>query len=223
MNDATILTSSDLSSGGAINIKAQSIRLFSDSDIRTNVNSGTGGGGNINLTADTIIALDDSDILSFARDGKGGDINFNTDGFFSSSQFRASSAAIANPEELDLNNRVDIKASGTVSGNITGIPDTTFIQDTLTELPENQIDTNALISGTCIARINNTGSTFNITGSGGFADAPGNADISKYPTSDVRGIPHTRSGNWKKGDPIVEPDGVYRLSDGKIALSQKCS
>ena len=221
LNDGTILTSSDFSSGGAINIAANDIRLFGDSDIRTNVNSGVGGGGNINLTADTIIALDDSDILSFARDGRGGDISFNTEGLFSSSQFLPASP-LTNSNNLEQNDRIDINASGAISGNITGIPDTTFIQNSLTELPENQIDTNALISQTCIARSNDTGSTFNITGSGGFADAPGNADISNYPTNRVRGIPKTTSRQWTKGDPIIEPEGVYRLADGRLALSREC-
>ena len=205
--------------GGDINISGKNIRLQGDSNIRTNVP--LGDGGNINLTADTIIALDDSDILSFARDGRGGDITFNTEGFFSSSQF-LSTFAIADPNRLNGNNRVDINASGTISGNITGIPDTTFIQNSLNELPENQIDTNALISQTCIARSNDTGSTFNITGSSGFPHSPGNADISNYPTNSVRGVPKTTSGNWKKGDPIIEPDGVYRLPDGKIVLAHKC-
>ena len=221
LNDGTILTSSDFSSGGAINITAKDIRLFGDSDIRTNVNTGAGGGGNINLTANTIIALDDGDIFSFARDGRGGDITFNTEGFFSSSQFRPASTN-PNPDGLDDNDRVNINASGTIAGNITGIPDTTFIQDSLTELPENQIDTNALISQSCIAISEDTGSTFIITGSGGFADSPGNADISNYPTNRVRGIPKTRSREWKKGDPIVEPDGVYRLPDGRLALGREC-
>ncbi|MDJ0695997.1 hypothetical protein, partial [Mastigocoleus sp. MO_188.B34] len=68
-----------------------------------------------------------------------------------------------------------------------------------------------------------TGSTFNITGSSGFPHSPGNADISNYPTNSVRGISKTTLRNWKKGDPIIEPDGVYRLPDGKIVLSRNCS
>ena len=220
-NNGNIRTDAQTFSGGRINITAKQIRLFGDSNIRTNVASGIGGGGNIILTSDTIIALDDSDILSFARDGKGGDITFNTEGFFSSSQF-FSDSAIMNPDDLDLNNRVDVNASGTISGNITGIPDTTFIQNSLRELPANQIDTNALISQSCIVRNNDTGSTFNITGSSGFPHSPGNSDISSYPTNQVRSIPDITSGEWKKGDPIIEPDGVYRLPDGRLALIQKC-
>jgi large exoprotein involved in heme utilization and adhesion len=28
---------------------------------------------------------------------------------------------------------------------------------------------------------------------------------------------------WQKGDPIVEPQGVYRLPNGKLVLSRECS
>ena len=223
-NDGEISTRSFISEGGAINITAKNMRLFGDSKIRTDVANGTGSGGDITLTADTIVALDKSDILSFSDDGKGGDITFKTEGFFSSSQFLPASP-ITNRDDLnnlDENNRVDVNASGIVSGNITGIPDTTFIQDSLTELPENQIDTNALISQSCIARSDDADTTFIITGSGGFPQSPGNADISNYPTNRVRGIPKTTSRQWKKGDPIMEPDGVYRLADGRLALSREC-
>ena len=221
--NGNITTATTQSSGGSIKIVAPNIRLFGDSDIATNVFSGMGGGGNIDLTADTIVALDDSDILSFARDGQGGDITFNTAGFFSSSQFRPTSAPI-NLNQLNGNNRVDINASGAISGNITGIPDTTFIQNSLNELPENQIDTGALIANSCIVRVEDSGSTFLITGSGGFPHSPGNADISNYSTGKVRSISnHQKSPPWKKGDPIMEPQGVFRLPNGKLLLSQKCN
>jgi len=28
---------------------------------------------------------------------------------------------------------------------------------------------------------------------------------------------------WQKGDPIVEPQGVYRLPSGQLVLSRECS
>ncbi len=115
----------------------------------TNVASGTGGGGNITLTANSIIAFDDSDILTFANGGKGGNITFNTPAFFGQNYKPA--RAGTDPSTLDGNNRVDINASGAVSGVIT-LPDTSFIQNSLSELPENPIDTSNLIANSCIAR-----------------------------------------------------------------------
>ncbi len=217
-SDSNISSTSDISTGGAINITARDVRLSSDSDISTNVFSGTGGGGNITLTANSIIAFDDSDILAFARDGKGGDITFNTPAFFG--QNYKPTTKDTDPTTLDDNNRVDINATGAVSGVIT-LPDTTFIQNSLTELQQNLIDTNALISNSCIARNSKQEGIFIITGSGGLPNRPGDASVSSYPTGTVQGvIPDTSS--WKKGDPIIEPTGVYRLGNGQLVMSREC-
>ena len=232
-NNGNILTTAEQASGGAIDITAQNIRLFGDSDIATNVFSGEGGGGNINLTANTIIALDDSDILSFAGDGKGGDITFNTEAFFSKPLYRPTPINNnANAlSELDNNNRVDVNASGTVSGTIVGIPDTTFIQDNLTELPENQIDTNVLVASSCIIRDRQQNGTFFVTGAGGLPQNPSDAPLSNYSTGSVQSIPmaseklpsSATQNSWKIGDPIVEPSGAYQLPNGQILLSRECS
>ncbi|MFN6516004.1 MAG: filamentous hemagglutinin N-terminal domain-containing protein [Nostoc sp. CreGUA01] len=225
-NNSTIGTASTQSSGGAINITAQDIRLRGDSDIRTNVLSGAGGGGNIFLTANTIIALEDSDILAFASDGRGGDITFNTQAFLSSPLYRPQpqTGDRANLRtELEGNNRADINASGAISGNIIGVPDITFIQNSLTELQDNPIDTNALIANSCIARSANQEGTFLITGTGGLPIRPGNASASTYPTGDVQNISNNNtSRQWKKGDSIVEAQGVYRLANGDLVMSREC-
>jgi filamentous hemagglutinin family protein len=231
-NNGNILTTAEQASGGAINITARNIRLFGDSDIATNVFSGAGGGGDIILNANTIIALDDSDILSFAGDGKGGDITFNTEAFFSKPLYRptATNSNANTLTELDNNNRVDVNASGTVSGTIAGIPDTTFIQDSLTELPENQIDTNTIIANSCIVRSNEQNGTFLITGAGGLPQNPSDAPLSSYSTGSIRSIPSnsdkspasTTNRKWKIGDPVVEPQGVYKLPNGQLVLSREC-
>ncbi|MEH1839517.1 MAG: filamentous hemagglutinin N-terminal domain-containing protein, partial [Nostoc sp.] len=151
--NGTIATSSEQSSGGGITITADKIRLFGDSDITTNVNQGAGGGGNINLKADSILAFDDSDILAFARDGKGGDITLDTRAFFGENYRPAPRNTDPGRLDLDRNNRVDINATGAVSGIIT-IPDVSFIQNSLTELPENQINTESILANSCIVRRN---------------------------------------------------------------------
>ncbi|BAY22236.1 filamentous hemagglutinin-like protein [Calothrix sp. NIES-2100] len=226
-NNSQILTSSLQSSGGNINLTAENIRLFGNSDIRTNVFSGAGGGGNITLTANSIIALNDSDILSFARDGKGGDITFYTRIFFSSPIYRPTSFTTdaASINTLDGNKRVDVNASGAVSGSITGVPDISFLENSLTELPENVIDTNAILANTCIARRNNQqGGTFFVTGSGGLPERPGDAPLSPYPTGTLQSVPsNVTPRKWKIGDRIVEPQGMYRLPNGEVILSRECS
>ncbi|MBD2491231.1 filamentous hemagglutinin N-terminal domain-containing protein [Aulosira sp. FACHB-615] len=232
--DSFVFTSSEISSGGAINISAENIRLFGNSDIRTNVFSGTGGGGNIILTANSIIALDDSDILSFSRDGRGGDIRFNTRAFLSSPLYRANrftnDATTLNI--IDANQQVDVNASGAISGTITGIPDISFLQNSLTQLPKNVVDPNSLIANSCIARRNNQqSSTFFVIGSGGLPERPGDAPLSSYATGTIQPIPSENNSpatnsprpRWKIGDPIVEPQGVYQLSNGKRILSRECA
>ncbi|NEO77986.1 filamentous hemagglutinin N-terminal domain-containing protein [Moorena sp. SIO4G3] len=217
-NNGQVITTAQQAGGGKITITSKNIHLFGDSDIRTNVFTGDGGGGNIKLTANSIIAFDDSDILAFARDGKGGDINLKTPAFFGENYQPAPKGT--DPATLDGNNRVDINASGAVSGVIT-LPDTTFIQNSLTELQQNPIDTNALILTSCIARSNKVEGTFVITGSGGLPNRPGDPYVSPYPTGTVQGVtPHTSS--WKKGDPIMEPTGVYPLEDGQLVMSREC-
>jgi large exoprotein involved in heme utilization and adhesion len=227
VNNGTIRTNSTQSPGGAITINAGDIRLFGDSDIISNVASGGDNGGNITLTADSILAFDDSDILAFARDGRGGDITLNTSAFFGENYRPA--PRNTNPATLDLNNRVDVNADGAVSGNI-ATPDTTFIQNSLTELPENQIDTDSLLANSCIVRRNQpTRGSFTITGSGSLPQRPGDAQMSTFPTVDIETLPSdstpsTTNPNrpWQKGDPIVEPQGVYRLPNGKLVLSREC-
>jgi filamentous hemagglutinin family protein len=221
--DSDINTSSDQSAGGAITIKAGDIRLWGDSDIITSVFSGADNGGNITLTADSILAFNDSDILAFARDGRGGDITLNTPAFFGQNYQPA--PRNTDPDTLDNNNRVDINATGAVSGDIT-LPDTTFIENSLTELPDNQIDTDSLLASSCIVRRNQPqkGSFF-ITGTGGFAQRPGDLQMSTFPTVDIETLPSESTipnRPWQKGDPIIEPQGVYRLPNGKLVLSREC-
>jgi filamentous hemagglutinin family protein len=227
-NNGSIETSATQSAGGGITITASDIRLFGDSDIRTDVASGAGGGGNINLTANSIIAFGDSDILAYAADGKGGDITFKTPIFFGFAYSPAPKGT--DPDTLDHNNQVDINATGAVEGVIS-LPNLSFIQNSLTELPSNQIDTDSLLANSCIVRRNQpTRGSFTITGTGGLPQRPGDAQMSTFPTVDIETLPSDStptntnpSRPWQKGDPIVEPQGVYRLPNGKLVMSRECS
>jgi filamentous hemagglutinin family protein len=222
-NNGRISTTSEQSSGGNINITASNIRLRGNSDITSRVNSGAGGGGNIDLKADSIIAFDDSDILAFARDGKGGNITLDTPVFFGESYRPA--PRNTDPATLDRNNRVDINATGSVEGVII-TPDTTSIENSLTELPDDRINTDSLLANSCIARRDRpTRGSFTVTGTGGLPQSPGDAQTSSFPTVDVETLPSdgtSSNSSWQKGDPIVEPQGVYRLPNGKLVMSREC-
>lgn len=222
--NANLLTSATATSGGAINVEAGNILLVGDSDIRTEVAQGAGGAGSITLTADYILAFDDSDILAFAQDGQGGNVTLNTPAFFGENYQPASFGT--DPQTLDNNDRVDINASGAVAGVIT-LPDVSFIENSLTDLPEIPVNTDSLIAGSCIARSQDDSGTFVITGTGGLPVRPGNATASAYPTGDVRSVPTEAvitesTAVWQPGEPIQEPQGVYQLADGRLVMSREC-
>ncbi|UYD34460.1 filamentous hemagglutinin N-terminal domain-containing protein [Tolypothrix sp. PCC 7601] len=226
LTNGNILTFSRQSSGGSVNVNAENIRFFGDSNISTSVVSGAGGGGDIKLTADSILAFGDSDIFAFAQDGKGGNITFDTPAFFGQNYRPATPGT--NPLTLEENNRVDINASGAVSGVIV-LPDTSFVQNNLGKLPQTAIDTNALIANSCIARRNQQqNGSFFITGSGGVPVRPGDAPLPSYSTGDVQPIPAesttlpTQTRPWQIGDRIIEPTGVYELPNGKLVLGKEC-
>ncbi|NEO30543.1 MAG: filamentous hemagglutinin N-terminal domain-containing protein [Symploca sp. SIO3C6] len=223
-----ILTDAEQSAGGAINITAQNIQLFGDSDIRTNVFSGSENGGDINITADSIIVFDDSDILAFARDGAGGDITFNTVAFFGENYRPAPRGT--NPVTLDGNNRVDINASGLTNGVVI-LPDVSFIQNSLNDLPDVLVNPDSLIAGSCIIPTNEPQGSLYITGAGGLPTSPGDISVAPYPTGIVKPIGNSGDSpnsvsrtnrRWQKGDPIIEPTGVYQLPDGRLVMGREC-
>ncbi|NJN89053.1 MAG: S-layer family protein [Leptolyngbyaceae cyanobacterium SL_5_14] len=229
ITDSNITTSAVGAAGGAIDITAATVELRGDGDIRTNVSSGAGGGGNITVTADSVLAFDDSDILAFADDGRGGDVTLNTSAFFGENYQPAPEGT--DPDTLDGNDRVDINASGAVAGVIS-VPDLSFIQNSLSELPQVPIDPDELLANSCIARSDQRGS-FIVTGAGGLPSRPGTAMPSPFPTGSVQPIPgesEIDASNesddeyrWQAGEPIVEPQGVYQLPNGRLVMSRECA
>ncbi|BAY75603.1 hypothetical protein NIES25_20500 [Nostoc linckia NIES-25] len=225
-NNSFISARAEQSGGGNINITARNISLRNNSDIRTDLSKGQANGGNINLNANTIIALEDSDILAFAPEGQGGNITFNTRALLTAPLYSPTqtSTDANNLQSLANSDRTDINASGAISGNIIGVPDITFIQNSLTELQDNPIDTNRLIANSCIARSSKQKGTFLITGVGGLPTRPNNAATSNYPTGDVQNISNNSiNSQWKKGDSIIEPQGIYRLANGNLVMSRECN
>ena len=220
--DSEISTSSFQSSGGNLTVTAGNIELRGNSDFTTNIASGEGSGGNIAIKADSILAFDDSDIFASAPEGRGGNITLNTPAFFAEN-FTLNSLT-ANPDELDLdlNNRADVNATGAVSSGLVSIPDVSFIQNSLTELPDNSINTDELVANSCVVPVGNRSQgKFIVTGGESLPVRPGDNLPSKYPTGEVRGASEDNS-SWQPGDPIVEPQGAYRLANGKMVLSREC-
>ncbi|HEY9697839.1 MAG TPA: filamentous hemagglutinin N-terminal domain-containing protein [Trichocoleus sp.] len=217
--DGDVTTSAANASGGDIRLTARDIRLYGDSDIRTN---SARNGGNITLNAETIVAFDDSDIFASAAAGSGGDIRINTAAFFGNA-YQPDAFPSAEVSNLDRNDRVDFNATGSIRSGTISTPDTSFIQNSLTDLSEVIVDADRLIANSCIARTD-SGGTFLITGAGGLPPSPGVAPLSPFPTGEVRTeISRDESSLWQSGDAIEEPQGVYQLPNGELVMSRECA
>ncbi|MGB3614685.1 MAG: hypothetical protein WBA10_12905, partial [Elainellaceae cyanobacterium] len=215
LTNGNIRTAATNSSGGDIHINTASTAqntltiLEGDSDITTN---SLGDGGNITIGGAGIVAFDDSDIISSSGSARGGNITLST--FFSET------IPPGNAEDFDNNEQVDLNASGALASGTITAPDTSFLQNSLADLPEGILNTESLIAGSCVARNEDGSSTFNITGAEGLRDRPGDP-TSAYTTGEVQPLPEAE-GRWQPGDPIVEPQGVYHLPNGELLLSHSC-
>ena len=216
LQNSNITTSSN-SAGGNITLNGNALTRLQNSDITTNSNSGNGG--NITLGGSTV-ALGDSDLLAGSRDQQGGRISLGT---FFGEDYRPNAVL-----PFENNNRVDVNADGGGAPGEISLTDTSFIQNSLNELSVDSINTGALLANSCIVRDRQRGS-FRVTGSDNFPERPGNDNASPYPTGTIRSIPTDGSATpqtnrpWQIGDPIVEPQGVYRLPDGRLVMSRECS
>ncbi|HEY9764311.1 MAG TPA: filamentous hemagglutinin N-terminal domain-containing protein [Trichocoleus sp.] len=223
-SNASIGTLALRASGGNITIQAPQIRLEGDSNIVTSVLGGSGSGGNIVMTANSILAFGDSDILAFSREGRGGNIELRTLAFFGEN-FRPAPRGIE-PILLDENGRVDVNASGAISSGAIALPDVSFIQNSLNDLPEGLVNTDQLVAGSCIAQTPEGQASFVVTGSDGLPSTPGEPLPSAFPTGTVQTTTSTGEpvkASWQRGDAIAEPTSVFQLTDGRLLMSRACN
>ncbi len=219
LNKSQITAQAASTDGGNINLNlARYLLLRNNSQISTNAGTAEkgGNGGNININSRFIVAFpkENSDISANAFTGTGGNIQINLQGIF------GIESRPKLTEKSDITASSELGVSGVIKINV---PDTSSIQNSLTELPQNAIDTNALIANSCISRgSKRQENSFTITGSGALRNSPGDVLISAYTTGDVRSVEPTPRP-WKKGDPIIEPQGLYRLPNGQLILSRSCS
>ncbi|MFN6462567.1 MAG: filamentous hemagglutinin N-terminal domain-containing protein [Nostoc sp. DedVER02] len=216
-NQGKLNAESRLSNGGNININSDLVFLRSGAQISTSAGTEKlgGNGGNININSRFIIGFfnENSDISANAFMGKGGNIQINSQAIFGIES------------RLKLTPKSDITASSELG--ISGVkninkPDNSSIQNSFTGLSQNAIDTNALIANSCISRgIKQQENSFTITGSGALPTNRPGVLVSRYTTGEVRGI-KIASRLWKKGNPIIEAQGLHRLSNGQLILSQSC-
>jgi large exoprotein involved in heme utilization and adhesion len=134
------------------------------------------------------------------------------------------------PQVLESNNRVDINASGAVDGSVE-LPNVNFLPNSLIRLSDETIDTERVVSNSCVVPNRQQGGTFIVYGRGGLLVRPSDPATSAYSTGDVRSLPQqststtniSNQDNWNPHEPIVEPEGIYRLSNGQLVLSRQCN
>jgi filamentous hemagglutinin family protein len=231
-DDSSIQTRARRSRGGNIDINrgtlsAGIVRLNGNSDIVTNSQR---NGGNIYVRGNpAVIAYDDSDIRTDSTSADGGSINLSDSLAFFGNALQQN--APGNPEG---NNRVDLNSRGQLNTGAINQPDTNFLLNSLASLEDNLVNPDRLLANSCIIRANRNRDregSFIVTGSGGFPTHPGEVPVSPYPTGEVRSLSAVSSatasvpelGVWKPGDPIVEPQGIRRLSNGRRIMSHECS
>ncbi|WP_292778418.1 filamentous hemagglutinin N-terminal domain-containing protein [Nostoc sp. NMS9] len=196
-----------------INLNTQNLTLRRNSKITTDATGENVIGGNININTKFLIAPENSRISANSDNSRAGQVRINAQGVFVGTQPSDVSQYITATSGVGLSGNVDVNS-----------PDNSSIQNSLTSFPTNAIDTNALIANSCIARANKKQeNSFIITGGGALPNRPGDVLMSNYSTDRVRGVNNEITLRpWKKGDPIVEPTGVYRLSDGRLVMSREC-
>ena len=214
-NEGKLTANSDAAQGGNITLQVKDLLLARHNSEISAQSFGTNSvDGNINIDARAIIAIpsENSDII--ARSTNRGNIDITAKGLFGF-EFRE-----------QLTPESDITATGRITSNL---PDTDISQE-LAQLPSEILDTDSLLANSCIVRRNQpTRGSLTITGTGGLPQRPGDAQKSSYPTVDIETLPSDSTPTntnpnrpWQKGDPIVEPQGVYRLPNGKLVLSREC-
>ena len=217
-NQAAIAAITNSGDGGNINLTVNDLLLLRHgSQISTTAGTAQSGGngGNMNINARFIVAIpeENSDITANAFTGTGGNVKINSQGIFGIEP----QTKPTGKSEITASSQLGL--AGTISINV---PDTSSIQNSFTQLSP-VIDTNALIANSCISRgTKRQENSFTITGSGALTTNRPGVLVSNYTTGEVRGV-ETTSRPWKKGDPIIEPQGLYRLNNGQLLLSRKCS
>ncbi|NEP28463.1 MAG: hypothetical protein F6K49_43440, partial [Moorea sp. SIO3I6] len=202
-----------LSTGDAGDLKINTQPLLLKDGAQVNaVTFGEGDAGSV-----TISAKEPVQIIGTSPDGK----------FPSGIFVEAFEDSTGNAGSLKINTQLLLVFDG---GRVGTTIDASLIENSLTFLPDNQIDTTTLLSNSCILRSREQPGSLIITGNGGLPPAPGSARISPFATGTVRTIlsdassrPSTQPDRpWQIGDPIVEPQQVYRLADGRLVLSREC-
>lgn len=218
--DGTIGTNSESGTGGRIQIDGGVVILRADSDIQAFINRGENSGGSITIESDAVVALEDSDILAFSPDGQGGTINLSRTTLFSRElNLNAGELKRSDLLILDGNAEVDINATGGTQAGSISVNNSNLVDNNLTQLADNLVETEVLIVNSCIARGANEVSTLVLYGRDRLPQSPTQPLPNNFSSGTVRSIVPSAA---TQPATIEEPQAVYRSADGRFVMSQEC-
>jgi len=208
-------------------------------------------GGKISIRADRVIASPDgnNDIITNASNGDGGEVfspNATLYGF--ALQTGLTTEQLRNSRSNDVSTRSEFGQDGSIDINaITETPNQTQSE----ELDDSFSTPEQLISNSCISPNSAVAGSFTIPGTGDLPPTPEDSTASVYDVGDVQTLPssqaplsqlspttasspsaalstayrtaHAAKQEWQLGDPIIEPESIARLADGRIVFGQSCS
>ena len=154
MQGSAISTEARLADGGNITIRARDLIVLQDSRITATVGTGLGNGGNIAIDP-ALMVLNHSDIIANAFGGNGGNISIAAGQFF-----RSPDSAVSASSQLGISGSVVIRSP---------IAD---LSGALAALPVAYLDSGALLSNACAARLAGRASSLVLAGRGGLPAAP---------------------------------------------------
>jgi filamentous hemagglutinin family protein len=215
-----IISNTNRTNSGNINLQSRSLTLRDRSQISTNAGNAEkpGNGGNININADTLLAIPDenSDITANAFSGNGGAVNITTQGIL------GLETAPTNTDRSNITASSDQGVQGVVNLET---PDTDPTQG-LVQLPAVLTDASNQIDQTC-TDIGNAGedeskNEFIVSGRGGLPPSP----LDALESSEVIGqlvLPAVESALEPQSrvevvTPLVEAQGWTIAPDGQVKL-----
>jgi filamentous hemagglutinin family protein len=191
--DSAVTTEATRSSGGLVTIIAGESLYLNGVGVETNVLDGSGGGGDVDLEA-RFVTLDGGRVIASADEGAGGNILISSSTFLSSAPLIVNDAVridgIGRTSLIDATSRTD-GLSGRVEIKA---PDTDLIGK-LEPLPSEFLDATALLTSSCAARTQRTGS-FTVVGREALPVPPD----SELPPSGV--VPSRPIGDCPLGEEI---------------------
>ncbi|MEL7314760.1 MAG: hypothetical protein AAFN08_07385, partial [Cyanobacteria bacterium J06559_3] len=212
------------SSGGNLTVDADAV-ILNNGIIASQTLLGTGG--NLHLQVQETVSLQNGSrivtnplfpglagVAGVAGESRGGNVEIAIPNGF----------IIVFPEgDSEISgNQIDITALGVfgLAGQSTSIA--TEFRSSYVEL----IELDTLIAMSCLTRASQPEGRFTIPGAGGLPHSPEDSTGSYYPAGDVQAFPSVAveviEGEWQPGDPIIEPESILDLADGRLVFARGC-